>query len=115
MPKFVKKPIEIEARFYGTNDGRELAKWCGGEWHDPYNDADYIVIQTLEGKMAATPGDWIIKGIKGEFYPCRPDIFEATYTPIEPEALFPCGHPAWMEVILVDTQQRACGVCHKPV
>lgn len=38
-----------------------------------------IRIHTLEGKMAANPGDWIIKGIKGEFYPCKPDIFDDTY------------------------------------
>jgi len=40
-------------------------------------------IQTLEGIMAARVGDWIIKGIKGELYPCKPDIFEATYEPVD--------------------------------
>ena len=40
-----------------------------------------VVITTLEGEMTASPGDWIIKGVKGEFYPCKPDIFEATYEP----------------------------------
>lgn len=39
----------------------------------------YLVIKTLEGEMTVTPGDWIIQGIKGEIYPCKPDIFEATY------------------------------------
>jgi len=38
-----------------------------------------VVIETQEGDMTARPGDWIIKGVKGEFYPCKPDIFEATY------------------------------------
>jgi phage-related protein len=42
-----------------------------------------VVISTLEGEMTAEPGDWIIKGIKGEFYPCKPDIFEATYEPAD--------------------------------
>src|SRR5690606_3184601 len=42
-----------------------------------------LTIPTLEGTMIANPGDWIIKGIKGEFYPCKPDIFEATYEPVE--------------------------------
>jgi hypothetical protein len=41
-----------------------------------------VVIATLEGDMTASPGDWIIKGVKGEFYPCKPDIFEATYEPL---------------------------------
>lgn len=40
-----------------------------------------LAIQTLEGQMVARPGDWIIKGVKGEIYPCKPDIFEATYEP----------------------------------
>lgn len=40
-------------------------------------------IPTLEGDMAANPGDWIIKGVKGEFYPCKPDIFEATYEKVD--------------------------------
>ncbi len=42
-----------------------------------------ITIQTLEGKMNAGYGDWIIKGVKGEFYPCKPDIFDATYEAVE--------------------------------
>lgn len=44
-------------------------------------DSEGIIIPTLEGNMLASPGDWIIQGIKGEFYPCKPDIFEATYEP----------------------------------
>jgi hypothetical protein len=49
-------------------------------WHTegPAGDAR-VIISTLEGNMAADPGDWIIKGVKGEFYPCKPDIFDATY------------------------------------
>ena len=43
---------------------------------------DHLLIKTLEGTMRADPGDWIIKGVKGEFYPCKPDIFEATYDSI---------------------------------
>jgi hypothetical protein len=42
---------------------------------------DHIVIHTLEGEMRANPGDWIIKGVMGEFYPCKSDVFEATYEP----------------------------------
>ena len=47
---------------------------------------DILYIGTLEGTMAALPGDWIIRGVKGEIYPCKPDIFAATYEPVEPEA-----------------------------
>jgi hypothetical protein len=48
-----------------------------------YMQTGGIYIPTLEGVVVASPGDWIIRGVKGEFYPCKPDIFEATY---EPEA-----------------------------
>ena len=44
-------------------------------------DVCFLSIDTLEGRMRADPGDWIIQGVKGEFYPCKPDIFEATYEP----------------------------------
>lgn len=47
--------------------------------------SDAYYIETPEGRMKANPGDWIIKGIKGEFYPCKPDIFEATYEAVAPE------------------------------
>ena len=75
MPKFRKKPVVIEAiQFRGNFD--ELEQFVGG-------DAEFrggkLVIATLEGAMTADPDDWIIKGIKGEFYPCKPDIFAATY------------------------------------
>jgi hypothetical protein len=53
---------------------------CPHDEHDCYDDAEWM-IQTLEGDMWARPGDWIIKGVQGEFYPCKPDIFEATYEP----------------------------------
>ena len=76
MPKFRKKPITIEARQYTRNglEAESVAKWCGGDQID-----SGLIIRTLEGAMTADYGDWIIKGVKGEFYPCKPDIFEATY------------------------------------
>lgn len=46
-------------------------------------DGHQLIIQTLEGDHRANPGDWIIKGVQGELYPCKPDIFEATYEPVE--------------------------------
>ena len=81
MPFFMKKPVVIEAQEFTVDNMRDVATWCGGEWR--YEDGDeskpYIAIHTLEGTMIADIGDWIIKGVKGEFYPCKPDIFELTY------------------------------------
>jgi hypothetical protein len=62
MPKFRKKPVVIEAV---RHEGPEP-----------------LLIETLEGNLTAQPGDWIITGVKGERYPCKPDIFEATYEPV---------------------------------
>ena len=50
---------------------------------DAYQTDVEVEIKTLEGVMRADPGDWIITGVKGERYPCKPDIFEATYDPVE--------------------------------
>ncbi len=88
MSLYRKKPVVIEARqFKNPVDIGELARWCGGEWrfesHPTEHAPQIILIPTLEGTMTAHPGDWIIKGVKGEFYPCKPDIFEATYEAAE--------------------------------
>lgn len=85
MPKFTKKPVTIEAWQLSRENGADLAIMCGGQWLSLYGrgdrgeDISHVVIPTLEGKMRADLGDWIIKGVKGEFYPCKPDIFAATY------------------------------------
>lgn len=79
MPKFRKKPVVIEAvQLTLDSNHKELARWCGGIWFD-FGTQCGILIRTLEGEMRAELMDWIIKGVKGEFYPCKPDIFEATY------------------------------------
>lgn len=97
MAKFRKKPVVVEARWF---DGRlrpdpdtdgmmdwfskediDLAKWCGGDLRAQIDG--WMNINTLEGVMKAYSGDWIIKGVNGEFYPCKPDIFEKTYEPVE--------------------------------
>lgn len=85
--KYRKKPVIIEA-----------IQWNGiafalGEMPDWFRDAitkgqikrndDKLLIETLEGSLYANPNDWIIQGIKGEIYPCKPDIFEATYEKVE--------------------------------
>ena len=78
MGKFRKKPVVIEAMLYDPNTlvVDEFLAWLECQWRQ---DSDGIAIITLEGEMKANQGDWIIKGIAGEFYPCKPDIFEATY------------------------------------
>lgn len=93
MAMFRKKPVTVEARQVPPTGARlcrprlsvteELAEWCGGHVHDDAVDGPSILIDTLEGVMKATRGDWIIKGVKGEFYPCKPDIFAATYEEAE--------------------------------
>jgi hypothetical protein len=90
MPKFRRKPVEVEAvQWTGTN-ADEVLKFAFG-WAS-VRDESYqrlssseraLVIETLEGAMRVAPGDWIIKGVKGEFYPCKPDILAATYEPVE--------------------------------
>ena len=81
MGMYRKKPVVIEARQYDGSNGTKLLAWVGGsELEEGFTD-DYIEIKTLEGTMRADKGDWIIKGVKGEFYPCKPDIFAATYEP----------------------------------
>ena len=84
--RYRKKPIVIEAIHLEDNMTPALAaEWCGGK---PAGVGDlsakqWIEISTLEGVMKAEYGDWIIKGVKGEFYPCKPDIFEATYVAVD--------------------------------
>jgi hypothetical protein len=73
-----KKPVVIEAvQFTGFN-AVELMRFCGDSVGEIY-DNDAAFINTLEGRMRASVGDYIIKGVNGEFYPCKPDIFEKTY------------------------------------
>lgn len=76
MALFRKKPVVVEANRLTKSNSHVLAVWSGAtELDDSYD----ILIPTLEGEMLATEGDWIIRGLKGEFYPCKPDIFEASY------------------------------------
>jgi hypothetical protein len=85
FPKqFRKRPVVIEAMEFtleAAGEMRTIEAWCGGSVKGvmlPVKDR-VLDIQTLEGEMRASIGDWIIKGVKGEFYPCKPDIFAATY------------------------------------
>jgi len=85
MPKFRKKPVIIEAmQFTGRND-KECLEFCPIA-RDPIDRKPNLIIPTLEGEHLCSVGDFIIKGVKGEFYPCKPDIFEATYEPVPHDA-----------------------------
>ncbi len=85
--KFRKKPVVIDAIQFNPPLPAEAAPvWLqdaliSGKVYYQGGDAPYLTIETLEGNHRADVGDWIIRGIKGELYPCRPDIFEATYDP----------------------------------
>lgn len=85
MNKYIKKPIAVEALQIHENVS-EIKEFIG-ENGDAYikGPNTVVTIHTLEGDMKATDGDYIIKGVKGEFYPCRKDIFEETYELVERE------------------------------
>lgn len=92
---FRKKPVEIEAMQTAPIDplvaekdreeqNRLVAQWIVNEGGDVCDfGRSWIEIKTLEGVMTAAPGDWIIRGVQGEFYPCKPDIFDATYEQVD--------------------------------
>ena|SRR3990167_2433386 len=102
MPKFRKKPVVIEALHYDqkaskfgwSNEISDAHPWLeqaydagvldnqGTKVEGGCIENHHITIKTLEGTMRADPGDWIIRGVKGELYPCKPDIFAATYEPV---------------------------------
>lgn len=99
MGRYRKKPVEVEARRLTQREAHDVYLWV--EEHVgsfDVNDASaptpaqgvsidavngFMVIATMEGLMQAKPGDWIIRGVAGEFYPCKPDIFEQTYEPAD--------------------------------
>jgi hypothetical protein len=80
--RFRKKPVEIEAVQLTPLSIGNVEAFVGGDAGVDHEHGG-LVIATLEGAMHASMGDWIIKGVQGEFYPCKPDIFEQTYEPVE--------------------------------
>jgi hypothetical protein len=91
MPKFRKRPVDIEA-WHTVAGLSEAPPWVndailkgkdfeGGIW-GTNRDGGTLFVNTAEGPLRISHGDWIIRGIKGELYPCKPDIFEATYEPL---------------------------------
>lgn len=83
--QYRKKPVVIKAVVWNGNNHGELRQFTGDRYeHNTINFRNGgLTVNTLEGAMHAAPGDYIIKGVKGEFYPCKPDIFEATYELVE--------------------------------
>ena len=86
MAKYRKKPVVIEAIQFNGRNSADIHEFCGDKVREPVGK-DYLEIETLEGVHIASPGDYIIKGIKGEFYPCKPDIFEMTYEKVESNSM----------------------------
>lgn len=82
MPKYRKKPVVVEAVQWFPGIEHPAVEKCPDEMcHARGWERGTHKIKTLEGDHVVKPGDWVITGIKGEHYPCRPDIFEATYEP----------------------------------
>jgi len=92
MPKFRKKPVVVEAHQHKADDTKATAEWIekvsGKSWCEVllFDVQGRAVIKTLEGTMIGDDGDYIIRGVNGEFYPCKPDIFEKTYEPVADES-----------------------------
>lgn len=96
MSKWRKKPVVVEAVRYigGGNLAPDEATpdwiWTAladGTVRSTTGQRDFLIIKTLEGEMAVIPGDWIIRGVAGELYPCKPDIFDATYETVSDDEL----------------------------
>lgn len=80
MAKYRKKPVEIEAwQWDGVATSDQRPPWLRGPDVIADHNEQTLSIKTLEGTMTATKGDWIIKGVAGEIYPCKPNIFERTF------------------------------------
>lgn len=86
MAKYRKKPIEVEAIQWTGDNERAIYAWEEEFLRAPnlvVRPEGFIYVHTLEGSMRAQKGDWIIRGVNGEVYPCKPDIFEATYGSVD--------------------------------
>ena len=84
--KYRKKPVVVEAIQWRENNWEEVLKFLGDADYYYISDLDgpvVLVIETLEGRINAHPGDYIIRGVAGEYYPCKPDIFEQAYEAVE--------------------------------
>lgn len=73
--------VETRSKVFNWITCNKVADWSEDDGEG--NEEPVIRIETLEGDMIVRPGDWVIKGVKGEFYPCKPDIFDATYEAVD--------------------------------
>ena len=86
ISKYRKKPVVIEAMQFTALTYKELIEWLGDNLVSVSTRGNQVLnikISTLEGHITASPDDYIIRGVHGEFYPCKPDIFEETYEKVE--------------------------------
>ena len=79
MTFYRKKPVVIQAVQWTGENNVEILQFCSNCYITSSGKTKDLIISTLEGDMSASTGDYIIKGVKGEFYPCREDIFDMTY------------------------------------
>jgi hypothetical protein len=88
MTQYRKKPVVIDAMQFTGKNAADVIEWVGPKAssilsYSHAGEVEEVEIETLEGTMHASPGDWIIRGIKGEYYPIKPGIFAATYEAAE--------------------------------
>ncbi len=85
--RYRKKPVVIEALQFTRESLKECCDFLGNDLEEWGMDSDdrgcYLLIRTLEGSHRASLGDYLIRGVKGEMYPCKPDVFKMTYDPVE--------------------------------
>lgn len=136
VKRYRKKPVEVEAVQWagGSEAATPIIDWIltnGGtaRWHeereavrDPHTgeavldaEPEHLEIDTLEGTMWALPGDWIIRGVAGEFYPCKPSIFDTTYEPVSSGVIEARSWHGNGRVIRVGNRVRPYGVSGAPV
>lgn len=103
MSKFTKRPVTIEAVQFTEETKNQAFNFITCNHYPHWDEAGrpVIRIETLEGEMTASFGDWIIKGVEGEFYPCKPAIFDKTY--------LPAGDPVSVEGVVLPTLKCTCG------
>ena len=103
--KYRKRPVVVEAIQWTGKNYKDIQAFAGIKIVHYFQEAEVLMVRTLEGDMFASRGDYIVKGIRGEFYPCKPDVFQETYEEAEETSLCaatgkpcsmckpgPCGH-----------------------
>lgn len=92
--QFRKKPVVIEAVRWTGDNYEEVKAFLGRDFECQHTCHQSISVRTLEGSLHGNLGDWFIRGVKGEHYPCKPDIFAATYEPVEDQLWRTSHEPA---------------------